>query len=200
VATRPTFARCIECGRDVHRGPPPQTVLPAGTEPFAASPDCALQRRRHDGGLCYFDAGGLLQAVVAGGECRSLGGDVVFVLEAYEPGGLGSYVVLDDGRPIGTYLVRTRLPQLEVDVRDATSAPVGTLDGATTSFRLRETGGGTVAVAERRRVPLDDEWVDDRWTLDVADEPPTLDRRALVAALLVCHHLVSPAPVDSSER
>jgi hypothetical protein len=106
--------------------------------------------------------------------------------------------VADAERPIGTYVVRSRIPDLVVDVRDSTSAPVGTLHGLTTTFRIDETGGGHIAVLERLRIALDERWHDDRWSLDVVAEPPTLDRRAIVASLVVCHHLVSTGPIDTA--
>ena len=55
-------------------------------------------------------------------------------------------------------------------------------------------GGEAIATAERRSIVLPDRYVDDEWYLDVAREPPTLDRRALAALLLVCHALLSLGP------
>jgi hypothetical protein len=198
VETRRTFARCIECGRNLERKDPPLWVVPAGTEPFAETADCSLRRRRHDGALWYAGFDGLLAAeVVHGGDgsyrCVALDGTVLFAARPYGPGGPESVVVTDPGdgdRPLGAHVVDRAVPPV-ISVRDETSAPVGRLTGGDSSLVLTETGGGVVATVERRRVDLPDGWVDDEWVLDATRDLPTLDRRALVAVLLVCRALLS---------
>jgi hypothetical protein len=189
VETRRTFARCIECGRNLDRKDPPLWVVPAGTVPFADTADCSLRRRRHDGALWYAGFDGLFAATMVGGRCVALDGTVLFATHPYGPGGPESIAVTDpdDGdRPLGAHVVERAVPPV-IEVRDETSAPVGRLTGGT----LTETGGGVVATVVRRRVELPDRWVDDEWVLDATRDLPTLDRRALVAVLLVCRALLS---------
>jgi hypothetical protein len=203
VDTRPTFARCIECGRDIHRRPPTdQVVVRAGTRPFDDTADCSLHRRRHDGTLWYAAPNGLLCAQVAEApdgrrRCIALDGTPVFDVDDYDAAVGGSVVVTDPAdadRPLATYVVEgVLLPA--VSVRDDASAPVARLTGSDSLLHLRETGGSDVAVVERRRMQLPGCWVDDRWELRVARELPTLDRRALVAVLLLCRALFSLPPL-----
>ena len=192
VETRPTFARCIECGRNLERHDPPSLVVPAGTVPFAATANCSLRRRRHDGALWYAGPDGLLLAQMDDGRCVALDGTVVFATHLYGPGGPESIVVTDPNdsdRPLGAHVVERAVPPV-IEVRDETSAPVARL----TDGSLRETGGGVVATVSRRPIHLPERWVDDEWILDVSRELPTLDRRALVAVLLVCRTLLSLPP------
>ena len=192
VDTRPTFARCIECGRNLERHDPPAWVVPAGTVPFAASADCSLRRRRHDGALWYAGPDGLLVATMVEGRCVALDGTVLFATHAYGPGGPESLEVTDpadDDRPLGALVVERAVPPV-IEVRDETSAPVARL----TDGKLRETGGGIVATVSHRPLDLPDNWVDDEWLLEVRRDLPTLDRRALVAVLLVCRMLLSLPP------
>ena len=98
----------------------------------------------------------------------------------------------DDGeRPIGAYVLDGALV---FEVREAASAPVAGLERVGASMPMAETGGGVVATVERHRHHLPDRWLDDRWVLYVTSELPTLDRRALVAAPVVCHRMLSLPP------
>ena len=106
------------------------------------------------------------------GRCLSLDGTAVFDVDDYDAAIGGSVVVTDPAdadRPLAT-------------------------SGSDSRLHLRESGGDVVAVVERRRMELPDCWVDDRWELNVTRELPTLDRRALVAVLLVCRALFSLGP------
>ena len=172
---------------------PPQSVVAAGHG--ARSPpraDCTCSRRRHDGGLCYFD----VRRAAAGrrrrrrrrlGRCRSLDGDRrLRASRPYEPRRAG--VVRGDRprrrrppprRPTSSAL---RCPSSSIEVRDATSAPVGTLRGVTGDVASSTRPAAAVvadrrATARRRSTRAGSTTVEPRCRARTADARPPCPRR-----------------------
>ena len=119
--------------------------------------------------------------------CRDLDDDVLFYVERYRAVPELAFTIFDPaGAPLGTYLSNDDLLDREVVVRDGTSAPVATMRaGKDERLDLYETGGGHLGFCWREDCDLITA-IDDRWGLVMLETPRALDRRAIVAAPLVC--------------
>lgn len=190
--------------------PPPPGVARSGT--FARTASVTVTRLVAGGPLFYVEPGGDAVAVITtertGGRreraeallagdslhrlnerhtCFDLDDTVLFYVERYRAvPELAFTVFAPAGGPLGTYLSGDDLLDREVVVRDGTSAPVATMRaGKDDRLDLFETGGGHLGFCWREDCDLTTE-IDDRWGLVMLETPRALDRRAIVAAPLVC--------------
>jgi len=206
------FPVALAAAADVGRPSPP----PAGTSrsgAFARTASMTLTRLVAGGPLFYIEPGGAAVAVImtehtgdgirewadallAGDSlrrlderhtCLDLDDNVLFYVERYRAVPEPAFTVFDPGgTPLGSYLSSGDLFDHEVVVRDGTSAPVATMRaGADQRLDLFETGGGHLGFCWYEDCDLITV-VDDRWGLVMLETPRALDRRAVVAAPLVC--------------
>lgn len=186
----------------------------AGAVPFEQGVGCTLLRARPQASLIYVGDDGFLEAHVDGHDfravpplaCRDLDGEVLFRLARYAAADDALVAYGADGAPLGTYLRRPGLVNPAIDVRDETSAPVATLrpsrDWAGHGFDLVRTGGPVVARMGQVDV-VNDDWVDDEWSLrpivDTGELP--LQPLAAVALVLAAKVLMGrPAPSHLERR
>ena len=122
------------------------------------------------------------------------GGGVVFRLQRYQPAEHSSYVVAGpDGDPIATFLCEGGLLHEHVVVRDDATAPVADIETHHHRHELRELGGEPLASCRRVLDAAGNDPSGEIWHLGIeADNDEVLDRRALVAAPLVCHLIGHP--------
>ena len=105
-----------------------------------------------------------------------------FHVEAYAAVDRGGWGVFEpDGRPLATYVDDGE----STVIREAASAPVASLRAIGSRWEIVETGGGSLGLCWRE-AQLFAEVIDERYGLVVFDRPSLLDRRALLAAPLVC--------------
>jgi hypothetical protein len=119
--------------------------------------------------------------------CLDLEDNVLFYVERYRAVPEVAFTIFDpEGAPLGTYLASSDMLDHELVVRDGTSAPVATMrPGADQRLDLVETGGEHLGFCWHEDCDLIT-LTDDRWGLVMLETPRVLDRRAIVAAPLVC--------------
>lgn len=105
-----------------------------------------------------------------------------FHVEPYAALERGAWSVCEaDGRSLATYVDDGEA----MVVREAASAPVASLRPISSRWEIVETGGESLGFCWRE-AQLFAEVIDERYGLVVFGRPSVLDRRALVAAPLVC--------------
>lgn len=182
--------------------------------PFAGTASVTLRRMVSRGPLCYVEAGGETQAKVIEQELRAppgqltkdfLAGEAIdhlyqrytcvglddttqFYVERYRAVGHVAFAVFDQsGQVLAAYVPDGEVVRL----RDSTGAPVATMKREHNRMEIHETGGSVLGLCYSEPVLLGS-WFDDAWGLAMFEEPIVFDRRALVAAPLVCYMLYSP--------
>ena len=205
--------------------PSPRPAEASGSGAFARTASVTLTRMTAGGPLFYVEPGGDAVAVIttehtgdgihawadallAGDSlhrlderhtCLDLDDNVLFYVERYRAVPELAFTVFDpSGTPLATYLSTDDLLDREVVVRDGTSAPVATMRaGADHRLDLFDTGGEHLGFCWHEECDLITV-IDDRWGLVMLEAPHALDRRAIVAAPLVCrlisHRRPRPKP------
>ena len=117
----------------------------------------------------------------------------VFLVDRYEATDHPSYDVLaPGGAPLATFLCQGGLLHEHVVVRDDATAPVATIRTRHHLHELRELHGQRLATCRRVVDPAGNDTDDEVWGVEITDAAAPLDRRALVAAPLVCHLMEHP--------
>jgi hypothetical protein len=220
------FPVALAAAADVARpSPPPAGASRSGA--FARTASMTLTRLVAGGPLFYIEPGGGAVAVImtehtgdgirewadallAGDSlrrlderhtCLDLDDGVLFYVERYRAVPELAFTVFDpEGEPLGSYVSSDGLLEREVVVRDGTSAPVATMRaGADQRLDLFETGGEHIGFCWHEDCDLITV-IDDRWGLVVLDTPSGLDRRAIVAAPLVCRLISRRRPRPKPRR
>ena len=177
---------------------------------FAETRACTLQRLVPCGGLAFLGAAGWIEAHVVGADhravaplhCLDLDGSTLFSVERY--GAADNAVVAFDGSgaPLATFLQGPGIFDRAIDVRDATTVPIGRLQQTRRAggFGLIRTDGRVLAECRMDDVERGG-WIDDEWTLrDTSDHMP-LRPLAVVAMVLAGKVLLgrpTPAPIARS--
>jgi len=116
----------------------------------------------------------------------------VFFVERYRASGSSSYGVYDpEGGPLGTYVADGMLHR-NVVVREASSAPVATIRVSHHRHVITQADGTELGWCWRAFSAIGNDEDDEVWGLRLEAQPELLDRRALVAAPLVCHLMAFP--------
>jgi hypothetical protein len=121
--------------------------------------------------------------------------DALFFVERYRATGKSSYGVFDpQGAPLGTYLSEGGVLHHDVVVREASSAPVARIRVSHHRHVITHANGDEIGVCWRAFSAFGNDEDDEVWGLRLAvgAEAELLDRRALVAAPLVCHLMAFP--------
>jgi hypothetical protein len=117
----------------------------------------------------------------------------VFFVERYQPAEDPAFGVFDpDGVHLATFLSEGGLLHRNVLVREAASAPAATISVHHHRHVLTELDGRELGWCWRVFSAVGNDNDDEVWGLKFECEPALLDRRALVAAPLVCHLLAFP--------
>jgi hypothetical protein len=112
----------------------------------------------------------------------------VFFVRRYAASDHPAYDVVDPGGDIlATFLCEGGLLHEEVLVRDEATAPVAELQTHGHLHELRELHGPRLASCGRVFDPAGNDPYDEVWSVRIEPDAEVLDRRALVAAPLVCH-------------
>ena len=171
----------------------------SGSEAFARTASVTLTG---DGIHAWADAllaGDSLHRLDERHTCLDLHDNMLFYVERYRAVPELAFTVFDpSGTPLATYLSSDDLLDREVVVRDGTSAPVATMRAvADHRLDLFDTGGEHLGFCWHEECDLITV-IDDRWGLVMLEAPHALDRRAIVAAPLVCrlisHRRPRPKP------
>jgi hypothetical protein len=127
--------------------------------------------------------------------CLDLDDIPLFYVQRYRAvDGAAFAVFRPDGDAMAAYVPYRNVFRKEVEIRDSTGAPVAAMRHSRHHrLDLFETGGSQIAVCWREDVDLGS-FVDDKWGLTVFAEPRCLDRRAIVAAPLICRLLSYRGP------
>jgi hypothetical protein len=104
-----------------------------------------------------------------------------------------SYGVFDpEGGPLGTYVSEGGVLHHNLVVREASSAPVATVRVSYHRHVITQADGTEIGYCWRAFSAVGNDEDDEVWGLRVEAEAELLDRRALVAAPLVCHLMAFP--------
>jgi hypothetical protein len=123
----------------------------------------------------------------------SVGEEPVFFVEQYRAAAGSSYGVFGpEGDPLGTFLAEGGVLHRDVVVREATSAPVATMRVRHHRHVITHASGVEVGYCWRAFAAVGNDDNDELWGLRLDAEADLLDRRALVAAPLVCHLMAFP--------
>lgn len=117
----------------------------------------------------------------------------LFFVEQYRAGGSSSYGAFDPGGdPLGTFVSEGGVLHREVVVREASSAPVATIRVRHHRHVITHANGVEIGYCWRAFSAVGNDEDDELWGLRLLAEAELLDRRALVAAPLVCHLMAFP--------
>jgi hypothetical protein len=119
----------------------------------------------------------------------------VFFVEQYRATGKSSYGIFDpDGAPLGTFVSDGGVLHHNVVVREASSAPVATMRVRHHRHVITHASGAELGWCWRAFSAIGNDEDDEVWglRLDPDADAELLDRRALVAAPLVCHLMAFP--------
>jgi len=115
-------------------------------------------------------------------------GEPLFYVEQYRAAEHESYGVFDpEGASLGTYVSEGGILHHDVVVREATSAPVATIRTRHHQHVITQADGSELGYCWRAFSGVGNDDEDEVWGLRIERPPELLDRRALVAAPLVCH-------------
>jgi hypothetical protein len=117
----------------------------------------------------------------------------VFLVRRYAASDHPSYDVVDPGgNVLATFFCEGGLLHEEVVVRDDATAPVAEIRTHHHLHELRELHGRRLASCHRTFDPAGNDPHDEVWFVHIEPDADVLDRRALVAAPLVCHLIGHP--------
>jgi hypothetical protein len=117
----------------------------------------------------------------------------LFFVEQYRATGRASYGVFDpEGGPLGTYVSEDGVLHREIVVREASSAPVATIRVAHHRHVITHADGYEIGWCWRAFSAIGNDDDDEVWGLRLTEDAGLLDRRALVAAPLICHLTAHP--------
>lgn len=120
-------------------------------------------------------------------------GEALFFVEQYRATGHSSYGVFGpDGDSLGTYVSEGGLLHHNVVVREAATAPVATIQVRHHRHVITHANGDEIGYCWRAFVTIGNDEDDEVWGLQLETDADLLDRRALVAAPLVCHLMAFP--------
>jgi hypothetical protein len=120
-------------------------------------------------------------------------GGVLFFVEQYRATGRSSYAVFDpDGAALGTYVTDGGVLHRDVVVRESSSAPVARMRVGHHRHVITSASGAEIGYCWRTFSAIGNDDDDEEWGLRIEEEAELLDRRALVAAPLVCHLMAYP--------
>jgi hypothetical protein len=120
-------------------------------------------------------------------------GEPLFFVEQYRATGGSSYGVFSpDGDSLGTYVSEGGVLHHNVVVREASSAPVATIRVRHHRHVITHANGAEIGYCWRAFVAIGNDEDDEAWGLRLEGDADLLDRRALVAAPLVCHLMAFP--------
>ncbi len=162
-------------------------------DPVTDQPEARVLVNKLPGGLAA-EAGALLSGQSAHHlqerhTCFDLDDVPLFYVERYRAVDGTAFAVFEpDGDPLASYVPYGDIFSKDVELRDGTGAPVARMHSHAGRLDMVETGGPTFAFCWREPCDLG-QMVDDAWGLTVFEEPAVLDRRAVVAAPLVCRLL-----------
>lgn len=117
----------------------------------------------------------------------------LFFVEQYRAAGSSSYGVFDPGGDaLGTFVSEGGVLHREVVVREASSAPVATIHVRHHRHVITHANGTQIGYCWRAFSAVGNDEDDELWGLQLEGDAELLDRRALVAAPLVCHLMAFP--------
>ena len=117
----------------------------------------------------------------------------VFLVRRYAASDHPSYDIVDpSGDVLATFFCEGGLLHEDVVVRDDATAPVAELRTRRHVHELRELHGLRLASCRRTFDPAGNDPHDEVWSVRIEPHADVLDRRALVAAPLVCHLIGHP--------
>jgi hypothetical protein len=112
----------------------------------------------------------------------------IFAVRRYEAAEHPSYDVVDpDGEPLATFFCEGGVLHEHVLVRDSAAAPVAHMDTRRHVHEITELHGERLASCRRMFDPAGNDAHDEVWSVHIEKAGHVLDRRALVAAPLICH-------------
>lgn len=116
----------------------------------------------------------------------------LFFVEQYRPVGR-SYGVFDpQGESLGTYVSEGGALHRDVVVREASSAPVASIHVSHHRHVITSASGVELGYCWRAFSAIGNDENDEVWGLVLEAEGDLLDRRAIVAAPLICHLMAFP--------
>ena len=117
----------------------------------------------------------------------------LFFVERYRAADDPAYAVFaPEGTPLATYLPEDSLLHHNLVVREGSSAPVATVRVHHHRHVITDADGTEIGYCWRAFSAVGNDEDDEVWALRVEADPGLLDRRAIVAAPLICHLVAFP--------